>query len=901
LICKDELQLWIQILKVNLNGKPLMRDYSPTEFIIDKKSRYIASDTGEELIIFEDVLSGRYYGLPEKSYELEEIRQSFINWLSGKVKNLFGNRKEVLSEIGKPLFQCLTNPKEQEWPKLPADTRPGANRSTLADHSLLTSAIATCLVQEALFQGREIDSIVRITPPLDRDELLNLIRIAGLCHDLGKHPPWGHRERGKEAIEEIFKGVLREEFIDLLTGVALRHHASKYAREAGETPQGFFEEVICYADTASGSDRPTEIIKPDYINAFEEIVQQKEREFPQYPTKGETIYSLVAQLKEWEEKEFKKEKPITLILADVDQIKKYVFETAKLPEVRGASLILDFLNREGPEEKSIAWLLCKKGFSYQGQQHCLPPECIFYAAGGSCLILAPSSLAEQIAHEIERLYLQETGWATISVALLPVHLYELPYGLSPYQNWFDRFQERWEQADSYIKKLFDSYLAKLTEEEEEGIKDPEVKLLQRFFKTKRFGVLTAKLSYELKKKKEERGEIPVIDLTPFARRCVSCEIRPASEYLKDQDQYLCTICKKKRDRGEKKKDKPEQGKGYFVRRFEERLESCQDDWCRKYLEEKEKKNPKIASGLASIGNASTGGAKGYIGLIYADGNDIGAQLEQISTPAEYRHFSSALMKVVETSVFESLAKYLRPVETKNQEEEEEIVHPFEIITIGGDDLFLIVPADRALRMALSICRRFEEEFKEGKRFTMSAGVVIAKSHTPIYFLHKLSEELLKSAKKKSRSEKTGAIDFLVLTSAESAASSLEGIREKIYQVQANSVLEKLSLTERPLTLSELEFLMETAKKIKTDFPRAQLYAIRQALERGRLFSKNFFFYQNARMKEEHRRILDEFIDKWWADSSRESIPFSMRNGEYVTPFVDLIEIIDFAEERLYET
>lgn len=878
-----------------------MREYKRSEFYIEKGLRYIDCITKEDLIIFEDTLRGKYYGIPKVSQEMKEIRDKFYTELSTQFySKVYGDRKDNLKKIAHILIESLTKLKGLEWPNLPADTRPGANKSTLTDHSLLTSAIATCLIQESLHRGREIDSIVTVTPSLDKEELLTLTRIASLCHDLGKHPPEGHREKSIEAIKRIFKNILLEELIDVLTGVALRHHSSRYAREAGETPQGFFEEVICHADTASGVDRPTEILEEDYRKTFDEIIQQRnERGFPRYPVRGETIYSLLAQLKEWEEEEFKG-RPISLILADVDRVKGYVFETAKLPEVRGASLILDRLNRGDLEdEKSLSYTLCKKGFNYEGEDRLLAPECILYAAGGSCLILAPAFLADQIAYEIERLYLEETGWATISVATLPIHIYELPYGLKPYQNWFDKFRINWDEVETTRgKALLDSYLTRLSEEEEDKIKDQDVALFQRFLKTKRFGELTSKLNFLLKKEKEQRNEIPIFELTPFTRRCTSCEIRPANtRETHPEEQYTCQVCSKKRDMGIKKKGEPKKGKGYFIKEFEEYLEDNKNnEACLRYLERmNELRDVEVASDLASIGNAARGRAEGYVGVIYADGNDIGRHLEEVSTPAEYRLFAQTLLNVVESSVFKSLAKHLRPEPSRNQEEEEETIHPFEIVTIGGDDLFLIVPADKALRIAYSICHHFEEEFKEGKRLTMSAGVVIAKVHSPIYFLQKLSEELLKSAKKKSRASETSTIDFLVLTSEESAATSLDQIRGKLYEVKANSVLERLKLTERPFTLSELKTLLETAKEIKGDFPQAQLYAIRQSLEKGRPFSTNFFFYQLARMKEEYQKMMEKFINKWWSGVDDKVIPYKLKNDEYVTPFVDLVEIIDFAE------
>ena len=102
-----------------------------------------------------------------------------------------------------------------------------------------------------------------------------------------------------------------------------------------------------------------------------------------------------------------------------------------------------------------------------------------------------------------------------------------------------------------------------------------------------------------------------------------------------------------------------------------------------------------AANLGEIGAASA--QADYVGLIYADGNNVGAHVGSISTPAAYRQFATRLYRANEAAVFAALAQHLRPhfqVESADEDRPDRQqfwVDPFEILTIGGDDVMLFVP------------------------------------------------------------------------------------------------------------------------------------------------------------------------------------------------------------------
>jgi hypothetical protein len=206
------------------------------------------------------------------------------------------------------------------------------------------------------------------------------MRIASLCHDFGKYPLQRRNLHAKEQVQELFTGLIDEAVALDLSEVANNPHTGPSYRLRNESPLGSLEELIAHADTlASATDNSTKTDdSTDPIESATRFLREKLGD----------------------------EKALSLISADTDRVKSYVFESAKLPEVRGASALLTDVNEK--KIKALLW-----------HEFQLPPECLLYAAGGSALIVAPTTLAADIAESIQRRYLKKTGMATISAVYRP--------------------------------------------------------------------------------------------------------------------------------------------------------------------------------------------------------------------------------------------------------------------------------------------------------------------------------------------------------------------------------------------------------------------------------------------------------------------------------------------------
>jgi len=795
--------------------------YYTSDELSSLEERYETSE-GEWLFLYEHPVTTRLGGVPFSG--LDPLRRDFAIWLRQQLFDLLQEpaaRQEKLEKAAERLYDILCqSPALHPWLSLTADSHPQHNRSTLAYHSLLVSAFACAMARAWVLQGKALAELIRFQPPageaeipVELPELMHFIRVGSLCHDFGKHPPQRHNERGKAQVRELFFGLLEDMVVFDLSEVAHRHHTARSYRERGESPIGILEELIAHADTlASATDRPVLSQDPDPVRAVTSFFRD---------SLGD-------------------EKAVSLISADTDRVKSYVFETARLPEVRGASAQLTTLNEE--KIRALLW-----------NDFQLPAECLLYAAGGSALIVAPTKIAEEIAGRIQQLYQNETRAATISVVCRPTLPREWVKGVEASGN--------------------------------------------------DFGALVKQMGYDLRRAKESRAFHPFFYAPPHSRRCDSCEVRPTEKIAHDPDgseRFLCMVCTRKRECGRDQKS-------LYLNRFEAYLdtpEGTATPYGMHWTEVRQHSAIKPPRDLDYIGGAAQGKARDHVGVIYTDGNDIGHRIEGSRTPAEYRTLSEELRRATKLATFRALARQSLLKKVNSTDPQKQWFHAFEIATIGGDDVFLIVPGDVALEITCSLCGEFEREFND--KLTMSAGVLIMRAHLPIYYAREIVEMLLKSAKRSGRQDRGSAevspayIDFQVVTGDSSLGGDLEDFRRQVY-IGPSSLQDWQWLTERPHTLVKLRHLLDVVRWAKREgFPPSQLYQLRQAVvEHIPLWSQNWYRYQLARDERQQKNGWREF-HKQLFETSPQAIadaPWRLKETQRATPIIDLVEIFDFVRKE----
>lgn len=239
----------------------------------------------------------------------------------------------------------------------------------------------------------------------------------------------------------------------------------------------------------------------------------------------------------------------------------------------------------------------------------------------------------------------------------------------------------------------------------------------------------------------------------------------------------------------------------------------------------------------------------YVGVVYADGNAMGKIVQDLDGPETCRTFST----IVDESIREACFLGFDAVMGADVERVRYAVDhdsrppslPADILLLGGDDLLVALPADRALDFALRAtteferltrakidgvtedgARRFFQERVGDRGFTISCGVAIVRSTYPFYLALDLAEQLLRNAKRNpngpSGERDAARIDFHVVTGANSHA--LARVRSDTYHAATEA-----PRTLRPLTPAQLCKVRTAVQEMRSaNFPRSKLHELLEA-------------------------------------------------------------------------
>ncbi|BAZ88168.1 Crm2 family CRISPR-associated protein [Dolichospermum compactum NIES-806] len=680
------------------------------------------------------------------------------------------------------------------------------------------------------------------------------------------------------------------------------------------------------------------------VNAVRELEKlDKPEKFPKTLNNLKQLTEKYAIL--WESK-------IGLVYGGVTKVKSYVFESEKLPDIRGASGLLDQINVvdlpaffNKTTESNLyrfyhqdvrKWL--ESNTADRNLLEALIPELIIYFCGGNILAFCPPAFIDDIANIIEKRYIFRTLTANSCAVSETFRLLEIKFGLLrdniEETFWLEKYQE------SYDHEIVESYFGKI--EENSNIEE-------NFKNRKSFNEITTKLAILFNQRRSgndirnrpTRRYPPMFETHPYLRRdetekrsaITQANDLPGKPYYSESSAIKRQFSDRIKTGESKETNWYEEGENpindSWIQRFENFLKN-DDNRKQKYNDNSNLEKVKIAESLTHLGKVSNG----YIAYIYADGNNMGGAIQKIRTPQKYQNFSKDVDNATRYAVFLALAENLQPRklqgidESKSRLKNGDLIHPFEIITIGGDDILLIVPADKALQIAKMIgenfekillgeieipevkiqgnyeveekpsklqkIHRFAEHIPEHKQcsLSMSSGVLLTAYNTPIYYAEDLTEQLMKSAKKYAKSLKDkgfygGTVDFFTMKSVTMISSSIEEFRNKALTFHKL----KLKLYAAPYTLPELDRFFQSIQALqKAEFPKSQLYQIRSFLAQGRRTASLNYYYFRHRLNKGH--LLKENFEDLWC-------PAKTNNGNIAPWMCDIKE--DSKEESKYET
>ena len=717
----------------------------------------------------------------------------------------------------------------------------------------------------------------------------------------------------------------------------------------------------------NGGEVPVEVT--EIVNQVKKLQGIDEKDFPQTLEELKTKYADL----------WNKTTKIGLVYGGVTKVKQYVFESSKIQEVRGASALLDRINlvdlraffnkdyepelaSENQEDREKqknrykiqcidirTWLDDNFPQEYCKLSEVLIPELIIYSTGGNILAFCPAAYVHDLADAIEKRYTTETLTANSCAVGDTFRPLEIRFGLlrekiedTPWLDWYHQ---------NYQEKIVEAYF---------GFPQDEKQRLDVFSNRKSFNEITTKLAIlfnqrrsgnETPGRKTTRRYPVIFETHPYLMRDGSDRRSAIIKVDKlPKETYFSEASVRKYLVGDRVKDglAPEPQwyqetnlkwhRGIFeswVNRFDRFLNE-NSNLKSKYYGNVSPDDVEIAETLTHVSNASNG----FVAYIYADGNNMGGYIQKIRTPEEYKQFSLDVSKATEDAVFHALAETLHPHTLKNINDEEsnlatgDLIHPFEIITIGGDDIFVIVPANKALEISKIIGEKFEEILLETSdkykikakepaklnkihryqpstakpsecKLSTSIGVLITAVNTPIYYAKELTDQLLKSAKERAKKLKQvgyygGTIDFLTLKSVTMISSNVKDFRT---EALITETLPKLKLYAAPYTLHEIGgLLISIAALKKAKFPKSQLYQIRSLLERGKHTAILNYRYFRVRLTQGQKELKIHFEEAWCLpkdDKNSGNLAPWMYDPEdkvYETIWRDMVDIYGFVEE-----
>lgn len=529
--------------------------------------------------------------------------------------------------------------------------------------------------------------------------------------------------------------------------------------------------------------------------------------------------------------------PRFLMVVDTPGIKEFVFGTDALAEIRGASALLDRLNRVEMEE-------CIQQ-SVDGNIEEV------YANGGSGQFVIEArerSIIYQAVNALGELYRRKTGGEVRPVAGIA----EWPVSGIPYH-----------QA------------------------------LQNAF-------------HELRLWRDLGSGRSTVATLPFERECQSCSYLPATGPYSwgGERLLLSTAAQLKREESRQSR------RGTLWSGWMEYLDKTGGGFV-------EAQDDLRTSGVGEIGEKSL--RQGYVGLVYADGNAMGQWVQELDSQNVYRAFSTLVDESIREACYRALTEVCSAEIARAREAVEQGDSPgklpADILLLGGDDLLVLLPADRALSFALIAEREFQEQtrklqeglssdsrefFKsrlQGCGLTISCGVALARASYPFYLMLDLAEELLKSAKKGGSADpdKTdhwapAYIDFHLITG--SASSDLCAIRESDYLVSNQSSHHR---TLRPYRRELLESLQAAVHLLReARLPRSKQHDLFEAaLEprppQAQRRAEELFGRLRQDNRHRERRALWDALSRL---GSLSPYPWTERNSQKSTALADLIEAYD---------
>jgi hypothetical protein len=281
--------------------------------------------------------------------------------------------------------------------------------------------------------------------------------------------------------------------------------------------------------------------------------------------------------------------------------------------------------------------------------------------------------------------------------------------------------------------------------------------------TKDYGASSEEAGERLRRAKR-RGRPMAGTQMPYVAFCESCGVGLAeaheARFDEEEGHYLCPSCRIKTA------EREEHSQGNFLRRFYEKV-----------------KSKALWPPTPDPEDVARYDPRDYVAYIVADGDGMGKVFGKCNK-TQSKALSAKMDDVLQEALAEPTGQFM-----DNVAGEQASCIPVLPLILGGDDLFVLVPARWALDIVQQLCRTFQDQMTQWAQdhdilheITMTAAVVICKANYPYYLAHQIGDRRLHDAKRvvKALAREEGvhlsAVDFEVVLGSQAAPKGLTGER-----------------------------------------------------------------------------------------------------------------------------
>mgnify|MGYP000986791635 CR=1 FL=1 len=336
--------------------------------------------------------------------------------------------------------------------------------------------------------------------------------------------------------------------------------------------------------------------------------------------------------------------------------------------------------------------------------------------------------------------------------------------------------------------------------------------------------------------------------TPEKKLCTSCGQRPPlyESSVGDEKIYLCTSCFYKRQAGRESKYSK-------YHSLYKKYNSC-----------------KIAKEVKTLSDIDGE----HIAVVYGDGNNIGGIIQQFKQITQMMKFSRNVKNISEKAVFEAMGKHN--------------IDKFEIVGLGGDDIFIIIPGKKAIQYAVTLIDLYNKESAETlsedktQKSTLSVGVAIGKTKMPINILLEVAKGELKKAKHLSKQQKDdcGSLSYVIMDSyvADEALGEKNGVKNTLLPFSHDVACKVLNFVKEIKTTGE--YGKTKIQNILDAFENAE------SIEEANLYLE----YMNAKRKKNEKAIELKNIDPYEICGG-----YYKKGNVYYYIWRDILDLLEFTE------